>query len=145
MSAEEDSSNPEYRLFLPSMRSGRSPSHRTYAKSAVIRSNLFFISHGLGTNDVSVNAKATLCSRSTSANLESSHFLFRTTTTNLWSAGSFFKKGANTRENFLASGISNGRKTGIERPSGRVLNRGCPSSLRTLRIQTRNPLGLFHA
>src|SRR5207253_4666638 len=48
------------------------------------------------TNDVSVSAQATLCSRSTSANLASSHFLFRISTTNLWSAGSFFKKGIST-------------------------------------------------
>src|SRR5271169_3374295 len=74
----------------------RSPSHRTYTKSAVMRSNFSSISQGRGTNDVSVSAKATLCSRSTSANFASSHFLFLISTANLWSVGSFFRKGAST-------------------------------------------------
>src|SRR5205807_5432006 len=44
---------------------------------------LSFISQGRGTNDVSVSAKATVCSRSTSTKLASSQVLFRISITNL--------------------------------------------------------------
>src|SRR6267143_1315977 len=48
-------------------------------------------------------------------------------------------------ENRLASGISSGRTTETETPSDQALDREYPSFSRTLRIQNRNQLALFHA
>jgi hypothetical protein len=55
------------------------------------------------------------CTLRFGSNLALSQVLFRISITNLWSAGSFFRKGVSTARKLVASGISSGRKTETER------------------------------
>jgi hypothetical protein len=82
-----------FQIFVCSSIPLRSPSQRTYAKSAVIGSSFSNHCAGRGIHDWSIRASAMPASRSASANCGTSQFLFLISTANLWSFGNFFRKG----------------------------------------------------
>jgi len=102
------------------------PAHVSEVRSNQVK--LFLHLPRPGTNDVSVSAKATLCSRSTSANLHQATFV-----SNLdykcVVCRQLLQEGISTARKLSCFGISSGRRTEIERPSGQALDREYPSFL----------------